>query len=561
MNFYNINTFLMILIILISIIFLMVSFNKFDKKLHTFALFIISITLLYQGWLISTYIWGTDIYSEYGFSKMIIENGYWNWNLYQNTNAMLSITMLGPIYYFISSLNLTWIYKIIYPFIFSLVPLGLYQIVKKQTNEKIAFLSSFFFVSTTFFSVWVIPFKQELAEFYIILLTLLILSEKMDKVKASFLLILFGFSLIVSHYGTSYFYIFFILFAWILLSLVPYFSNKFTKHHFITENFSFRVSKKEKKINTTLVALLAVFTLAWYIYISNSSIIYTILNIGQNISTNIYSEFLSSATVQGLNYITSAPKSIYGYIQQFLYLITSFLIVIGVLSQLIIRFRMKFESQYYAFSVAALIILFAAVTLPYFSSAIYTQRLYQLTLVFLAPFCIVGGITIFRVIYSIFNLKITKTNLNNFLNIFSIFLVIFLIFNIGLVDEIAGTHRLEAVSFSHGVNKDINVYEQDIYASNWLNNHYGGSVYSDLMSRNVLMSYGGFDLNRLLYIDRNITLGSNGEYMYFGYQNVVNNLFLDTKFNYYNMSVVNPAINNSDEIYSSGGTKIIIFKK
>ena len=257
-----------------------------------------------------------------------------------------------------------------------------------------------------------------------------------------------------------------------------------------------------------MVALFAVFTLAWYIYISNSSLIDTILYLGHNVSANIYKEFLSPETVQGLSYVTSAPKSIYGDIQQFLYLSTSFLIVIGVLSQLIVRFRMKFESQYYAFSVAALIMLFASVTLPYFSSAIYTQRLYQLTLVLLAPFCIVGGITIFRVIYLIFNLKITKSNLNNFLNIFSVFLVIFLLFNIGFVDEIAGTHRLEGVSFSHDVNKDINVYEQDTYATNWLKNNYNDSVHSDLMSRNALMSYGGFDLNRLKYIDRNITLGT-----------------------------------------------------
>ena len=183
MNLYNINTLLLILIILVSIIFLMLSFNKFDKKLQTFAIFIISISLLYQGWLISTYIWGADIYSEYGFSKMVIDYGYWNWNVYQNTNAMLSITMLGPIYYYISNLDLTWIYKIIYPFLFSLVPLGIYQIVKKQTNKKIALLSTFFFVSTTFFSVWVIPFKQELAELYIVLITLIILNEKMDKKK------------------------------------------------------------------------------------------------------------------------------------------------------------------------------------------------------------------------------------------------------------------------------------------------------------------------------------------------------------------------------------------
>ena len=561
MNFYNINTLLLIVIILVSIIFLLVSYNKFDKKLHTFALFIISITLLYQGWLISTYIWGTDIYSEYAFSKMVIDYGYWNWNLNQNTDAMLSITMLGPIYYFISNLNLTWIYKIIYPFLFSLVPLGMYHIIKKQTTVRIAFLTSFFFVSTTFFSVWVIPFKQELAELYIILLTLILINEKIDKRKASFLLMLFGFSLIVSHYGTAYFYLFFILFAWISLLSVPYLLNKFTKSNFINKNIAFRFPKTDQKINATLVALFIVFALAWYIYISSSSLIESIVNIGQNISTNIYSEFLSPTTVQGLSYITSAPKSIYGYIQQFLYLSTSFLIVIGVLSQLIVRFRMKFDSRYYAFSFAALIILFASITLPYFSSAIYTQRLYQLSLVFLAPFCVVGGILIFRVICSILNIKITKTNINKFLNIFSIFLVIFLLFNIGFVDEVAGTHRLEAVSFSHEVNTDINVYEQDISASNWLNKHYNGLVYSDLMSRNVLMSYGGFNLNRLLYIDRNITLGANGEYMYFGYQNIFNNMLLSTTFNYYNMSEVNPSLDNSDEIYSSGGTKIIIFKK
>ena len=556
MNFYNVNSIILTLIVLVSIIAVLVSFDKIPKKLEAFALFIISISLLYQGWLISMYIWGGDIYSEYYFSKLVIENSYWNWSISQNTNAMLSITILGPFFHNISDMSLTWVYKIVYPFLFSLVPLGLYHIVRKQTTDKIAFLSSFFFVSTIFYSVWVIPFKQELAELYIILLTLLIIDITMDKKKISLLLVLFGFSLVVSHYGTSYLYILSLLFVCLMLNLFSYFEKKDIFNSKF-QKFLFNSSLENRTVNSSFVVLFIVFTFSWYIYTSDSSLFENILRIGHNITSNIYSEFLSSNNVEGLNYVTKAPLSIFGYIQQFLYILTSFLIVVGILSQLINRCKLRFQSEYYLFSVMALILCVASITVPYFSSAMYTQRLYQLTLVFLAPFCVIGAIQIFKVTLVSLRLSLNKRNLNNFLKFFSIFLVIFLIFNIGFVDEVASTHRLDTISFSHNVNIHKNVYEQDVYATQWFSHNYNtGLIYADITTENALLSYGGFDITKLSPTDQNINLKEG--YLYLGYQNIVNNLFINTTFKKCNLTEISQVMGSNNQIYSNGGTKIII---
>jgi uncharacterized membrane protein len=218
-NFQHNNTILMFLIILLAIIAVSIGFDKFiPKNLYPLAVFIIAISLLYHRSLISMYIWGWDIHHEFYLSNLVMANFQWDPTIPAPTNAMLSIAMVAPIYSIISNMDITWVFKIIYPLLFSLVPLGLYRVFQKQTNDKIAFLSCFFFVSLfIFYGEMLTLARQQIAELFLVLLILVMIDKNMDKIKRSFLYIVFGISLAVSHYGLSYIYMFCLISAWLLL--------------------------------------------------------------------------------------------------------------------------------------------------------------------------------------------------------------------------------------------------------------------------------------------------------------------------------------------------------
>lgn len=544
MNFYQINIVLIITIISIPIIVLLAIYEKIPPKLYPFTIFIISISLLYHSWLISMYIWGTDIHGEFYYANQTIINSYWNWLVPTNTNAMLSITILAPLYQIIVDSNLTWIFKIIYPFIFSMVPLGLYEIFRKQTTSKTAFLACFFFVSAFFYVTWLIPLKQQLAELFLVLILLLIVNYNINDKKRSFLLVIFGFTMVVSHYGTSYIFLFSLISSWLLLLVL------------IKKDGFYYNTNKHKIINPTLIVLFIVFLFTWYMYVSNSNALKTIFGIFNNIFGNVIVDFLSSDSTEGLRYVTYAPQTFLGFIQKGLYILTSFFIMIGVLD--VIRGnRFKFRREYLSFSVIFLFICFACISLPYFSKAMETQRLYHLTLILLSPFCIIGGIKILKLLKLI---KI-KISIDNAYKLLACFLIIFFFINVGFVDELAGTNRLDSIPFSLDSNKtQINVYEPDIYGGSWLRTYKNDqfTIYTDLISRSSLVSYSGIDWKKdILVISIPPDNIKGSKYVFLSKKNVIDGLMITRDFIKHNKSEINPFINNNSIIYSNGGNEII----
>ena len=138
----------MFLIVIIALVAVLIGFDIFiPKKLYPLAVFVIAISLLYHSSLISMHLveWADGSF-EYWISNKTVINSIWDPTTYGACNAMLSLTILAPLYSIISNMSITWVFKIVYSLLFSLVPLGLYRVFQKQTNDKIAFLSCFFFI-------------------------------------------------------------------------------------------------------------------------------------------------------------------------------------------------------------------------------------------------------------------------------------------------------------------------------------------------------------------------------------------------------------------------------
>ena len=576
-NFHHNNILLMFLIIILAIIVLLIAFDKFiSKNLYPLAVFVIAISLLYHRSLISMYIWGWDIHLEHYLCNLMKTNFIWDSTIPSTYNAMLSIVMLAPIFSDVCGMSLTWVFKIIYPLLFALAPLGLYRVFQKQIDDKIAFLSCFFFVSLfTFYTEMLALARQQIAELFLVLLILLIIDKNMNKIKRSFLFIAFGISLAVSHYGLSYIYMFSLISAWLILVLAEKTEMQKLKNG-IYAKFS-RKSEKltgnpislkigDRTISSTFVLLFIIFTLTWYMYVSSSSAFNVIVRIGDQIASSIFTEFLNPEAAEGWDILMGETVSPLHSVNKYLHLLSQFFIAVGILTLLFKRGNMKFERGYSAFSLVFFAICLGGIALPYFASSLNTTRLYHITLIFLAPFCVIGGITVFKMLSRVVKASWTDQRVRSSLKVLSVFLVIFLLFNSGWVYEVAKDHP-GSISLSqesvkeYGDAKDkMRFYsgytaEGDVFGARWLseNKNNKSFVYADRTHYyKVILSYGKINYGR----GARILLSSNMKkgYIYLTYVNVVENL-LPAEGELYN-TMEYPSIKKGNKIYSNGVSEI-----
>jgi uncharacterized membrane protein len=497
-NYHNNNFLLMLLIVVLAFIPILIAFDKFiPKNLYPLAVFIIAISLLFHNSLISMYLWGWDIHYEYHISSIVAEFAHWDSTIISNVNGMLSIVMVAPIYSNILNLDRIWIFKIIYPFIFSLVPLGLYRIFQKQTEDKIAFLSCFFFVSLfSFYSEMLQLARQQIAELFFALLILLMVSNDMNKAKRAFLFIIFGLSLVVSHYGLSYIYIFSLILAWLLLLLTknPEIKKMIDIFHHKVGRYNKKHARnpktskiEERTISSTFVLLMIVFTLAWYIYITGSSSFQSFLRIGEHIVCSFTTDFLDPQSAQGAEYIIRKAVSWIHSVHKYLQLLMQFLIVVGIVSVIVKYKEMKFEKEYFVFSVIAFTLCLTGITVPHFATAYNTTRIYQITLFFLAPFCVIGGIAILKILSEIAKMSWTG---KSSLKVLSVIFAIYLLFNSGWVYAVTEDNP-QSFALNNKGGDYICSNEREAIGSKWLSRSTDDDslVYGDLLMPYIIADF------------------------------------------------------------------------
>lgn len=582
-NFYHTNIILMLMIVTISAIVLLISFDKFfPSKLYPFAIWIIAISLVYHITLTSQYLNVNDVIDEYHYSNMVIKNSLWDWTTSNNYNSVLSDVMLAPIFHYICNLSLIWTFKIIYPLLYSFLSIGVYSVFIEEVKEdKIAFLSSFLFIS-------IIPFirqiplitKQSIAEIFIVLLFLLILQADMGKIQRSILCTVFSMSLVVSHYGSSYLFMFLMLFMWFFLLIS---NNDITKILFYRHTPEFKKEKleitnlnlKNRAISFNFTLLFLVFTLTWFMFVSSSSAFNTIVNIGSHISERLIDDFLSTQNSRGAYMIVRSETSLLRYINKVMYIIIQILITVGFVKTLVNYRKLKFSVTYIGFGLYFLFILFAAIGVSSFA-VMDPSRLFHLSLFILAPFSIIGYIFVCEKVYSLF----TKNNSyiknpNNLYKLFSIFLVIFFLFNTGFIFEISKDHP-NSIAISqntiqnYGDTVDLAsfygnyIITQNVYSGIWLGKFIGNnrSVYrGDLIQGYPSLTiYGGIDKSNIKQFDINTTKIDSG-YIQITYANRIKNVG-STWYNplqkrtAYTFSDVLFLFEGKNDVYDNGGSNI-----
>lgn len=541
MNFYGNNLLLMFLIIIVSLIPPLIAFTFIPIYLYPLAVFVIAISLLYHNSLISMHICGWDIHLEYYFSKLVIENSYWNSTLYGNINGMLAIVILAPIYSILLDISLTWVFKIIYPLLFSLVPLGLYYIYRYQTNDKIAFLSCFFFMAlSTFYTEMLALARQQIAMLYFILLIMVIIDDNIRKAHKYILFIIFGASLVVSHYGTAYLFMFLLIGVWLL-----------------------SYSRRVKVINSIFVIFFITFVLTWYMYTAGSHPFNTIVEVGNYVINTIYTSFLNPRASEALMLMLKNPISIFHYITKILHHITQFFITVGIISMIFIKNyknKFNFNIEYLEFSFLFFVGYFIILSFPY--TGFGTTRLYLLSLIFLAPFCIIGGMLITKILLKI----LSKFRENYWIaiseklwpKVMSIFFMIFLLFNSGWVYEVTKDYP-NSIALNNTIDYP-RFNSQEILAAKWLHIVKTNSpTYADAFRWLLLIEFEGYPYGWYVNFNK-IQTFKKDVYVYLGTFNVKEGKVLterrDGVIRIKEYIDITNLINEKNKIYDNSGSQI-----
>jgi uncharacterized membrane protein len=547
-NMYNDNRVLLIMILVISLLAGAFILNgKVYSEFYILAVFIISVALLYHSSLISRYIctFGSDVSLEYFVFKYTQMNGHWA-STYPSyggiglgrLNNMLSITILPTAYSNLLNLDSAWIFKLVFPLIFAFVPLCLYQVWREDFRNKYAFISVFFFVTTAPFYTELLGLnRQMIAELFFVLLLSVLLNKRMNKIQRFFSFAVFGFGLVVSHYGLAELFLFFIMFALACLLVFKRRSNRLT---------------------VGMVVLFFAIMFVWYIYTSNASVFESFLEYADHIKQQLGDFFNPEArgetVLRGLGF--ESPPTIWNAISRLFAYVTEFLIVVGFVSFVLNKKMVNVEWEHFILISEAMGFLAALIVVPGLAGTMNMTRFYHILLFFLAPLCVYGGEFIVK-----FVLRRKSEFGISFLLV--LVLVPYFMFQTGFVYEV-----VEAESWSLPLSgyrmSGYKLYcslgytdDWSVFSAAWVHNHVNVDtvkVYGDYASYiNALRNYGfifGDYINQL----SNVTLVSENAIVHLNSLNVFEGMVVAGRY-ICNSSELS-FLNAMNMIYSNGGSYI-----
>ena len=522
-------------------------------RYHLLIVLLVSISLVFQTTLMSKYINGEDMHIEAYVFRLTQIKGYWSSpgvgidTAIARFESVLSVTILPTVYSSVLGSTIETVFRILFPLLFSLVPLVLYRIYETQTNRTVAFLSVLFFMANIgFFGVEPLTLARQMIAELLIALSIFLLFEKSISIERKrILLIIVGAGLIVSHYALAYLYVFLVILSFVVL----------------------RKWRTKDVLSATLVLLLFSMTFGWYVYVSNAPLLKVsddLIRIRNNFFSDIYNPEARSSQVATL---VSAPTTIVSVANRIVFLATNFLIAIGVIAVLVGRKQSDLDSKYRLISLAALTIMIACVVLPNVASSFNLTRFYGMTMIFLAPFFVLGGQTILRWVGRMTaNIKIKTSRLHSWgdtkmmgLQLISILLAASFLFNIGLVEHVTGVYPQswaldkDQKRLSNDIGIRISYYteipvEQDVVSTLWLSTHMVklGTVYIGSLS-GIWYSYG------MLPPEQQVEIGAftgtqKDSYAHFSYANTVGGLL--------NTTEMLPRLTSSNKIYTNGASEI-----
>jgi len=554
MTMYKDNTILLLTLGLIALLFSIGALSNkiFPSKIYKVAVLIASLAILLHAALVFKYpiSYGSDTSYELFIYESTETQGYWNSTLSQEQlhgrlNSMASLTILPTIYSKILNINPLYVRKIIYPIIFSIVPLALFQFWQKNFGHKRAFFAVFLFISsTTFFTEMIGLGRQMIAELFLALLLITIFNNKKSIFnKACY--VIFSVAMVISHYAVAEIFLGLVSLAILTVLLLT--------------------RKLTKKATITMAAFLLVVMFTWYIYTSNSTVFESTLSFGNYVLGQLDEFFNPSSreptVLRALG--LEKPETIWNLISRVFVYLTELLIVFGFMGLITKQVEVKLETEYFFLTLVAMLFLGLVIIMPGMSKTLNVTRFYHILLFILAPLCVLGSEFLTNLFFK------NKKYKQNFSSIFLLaVLVPYFLFQSGFIYEVVNNesyapvslHRMDAyrLYFWSGF-----IDDQSVSGIKWLSSNTDfkrSHIFADLSSiRHELRTYG---LIPDWYITplSNTTILSKGNLVYLNSLNSIHNITVTGMmvaggvYTYPTSEL--SFLENMSKIYTSGGAEI-----
>lgn len=562
----NILTMIMLGGIALYVSLIIIFRKKLNQNIYPLAIFFIATSLLFMTSLRGWYITGHDVQQEYYVFQLTKSNFQWSPSLFRDPyNACLSLNILPTAFSSFSNMNDIYIYKALFQIIFSFTVIGIFLFFKRYTHKSIAFLSVFLFMSfPTFINDMPMLNRQEMALLFFALMLLALFNKTIKPRLKEILFLVFGFSMVVSHYSTSY--------VAVALFITTYLISFILKRNFIKEKV--KIGNEKYYLTLVMVLGIVIFTFFWNTQIAQTSggltrlVIQTWQNINKSFSQDLKSgdvlynlfswkkldkekllnEYISEETKNtDLNEDKHLyyDKSIYGkykislldeetlpltplgkrlsefsinvfllnfYLRQITAKVIQILIILGFIILFLknSKYVKDIDTEYNILALVCIFLLGLLIILPMFSIEYGTLRFFQQTLIVLALPVVIGNLMIFN----FFNKNI------NFLLPLTIFIIFFLSLS-GFIPQVSGGYYPQLNLNNQGISYDCDyTHKPEVASTSWLigkfDDKYGiqsnDSVHSKMLAIIGLASSG----NILPVIIKKDT------YIYLDYSNVMN---------------------------------------
>jgi uncharacterized membrane protein len=350
-----------------------------------FVLYVTSAALVFTtSFAQSPYdIFGYDINRELFFAKEVLKEHYWNAEINNPYNSVLSITFLAPIISLVTSLTNLAILKVIYPSLFCLIFILLYKVSTNRTSSIMAYFSTIFFLYLfTNFTEMLALGRQMIAEFLlvIVLFSITYRGERGNLTYSLLTYIILLSGLALSHYSTAFIFSYVLIAGLVFIKLLPLLG------------FDFDATFTSKGKYTPLFLIFAFITYLWYVNVTGGVSFLNLLGTFKAISMYL-SEIFNAAYSQAYSAIIM-PTTLGRSISRFILLSGLAFIIVGILAEADLIRKNKIHGiwAYYfiQFSLPFFFLDVLGFAFPFLSNALNATRLYQLSLIVLFPYFYIG---------------------------------------------------------------------------------------------------------------------------------------------------------------------------
>jgi uncharacterized membrane protein len=184
----------------------MVFASRLDRVLLAVILYAVGLSLMWSFSLRGDLVYGFDISSEYYALQQTVASGIWHTVHFGDAyGAMLSVTVLPAELHSLSGISALLVFKVVYPLIGALFPVGVFGFARRVLPRRWAFAASCLVVAqSTFFQELPGLARQEVALLLFVALVAAVLDGRLTRYSQWALVALFSSAMAVSHYSTTY---------------------------------------------------------------------------------------------------------------------------------------------------------------------------------------------------------------------------------------------------------------------------------------------------------------------------------------------------------------------